>query len=388
MLYKNRGAADGRMMTAVARYAAQWTRWKIALCEHPLSEAGLIRTWRPEGVMMNRSPTPEAARMFSSRRLPVVGFGFAPSHALRPRVSADGGACGRMAAEYFLCRGFRQLAFVGKGHVANARAMAAAFAEAAAGAAVPCEVRMEPKLPVRHPPLERYLEEVISWLRGLLKPAGLMIFSDILGNRITQACEMGGWHIPQDISLVSVGNNEHRCAISTPALSSIDVDPERIGREAAQVVDAMLKGGKRRRDEILVPPAAVVERGSSDVIAVGDPPVAAAIRLIRERCPQTVNVDELAREAGVCRRRLERRFREVLHTTPAREVRRQKVERIKDLLRDDNLRIEEVAACCDFAGYQDMWRYFRRETGLCPADYREQHQVLRPPLRHTFPWAP
>src|SRR5256885_5658409 len=58
------------------------------------------------------------------------------------------------------------------------------------------------------------------------------------------------------------------CAMSRPPLSSVALNTERIGYEAAQLLDRMMRGGRVRRTSIQVEPIGVVTRQSSDVVAV------------------------------------------------------------------------------------------------------------------------
>jgi LacI family transcriptional regulator len=60
----------------------------------------------------------------------------------------------------------------------------------------------------------------------------------------------------------------------------------RIGREAAALLDVLMRGEPPPCAEKYIPPAGIVVRQSIDVTAIEDPPVASALRFIRERACQ------------------------------------------------------------------------------------------------------
>jgi LacI family transcriptional regulator len=115
----------------------------------------------------------------------------------------------------------------------------------------------------------------------------------------------------------------------------------------------------------------VVTRQSSDVLAVEDPDVAAALRHIREHALEGLNVKELLNEVPVNRRTLERRFVSVLGHTPLEEIRRIRVERAKVLLQTD-MPIYEVAGRAGFGTPEYLATSLRHATGMTPTTYRRQ----------------
>jgi LacI family transcriptional regulator len=120
-----------------------------------------------------------------------------------------------------------------------------------------------------------------------------------------------------------------------------------------------------------VPPAGVITRQSTDVLAVDDPDVAAAVRHIRLHAFEGLSVKELLPAVAVNRRTLERRFVQVLGHTPLEEIRRVRLERAKSLLQTD-LPIYEVAKRSGFSTPEYLATSFLRATGKIPSQYRRQ----------------
>ncbi len=61
-----------------------------------------------------------------------------------------------------------------------------------------------------------------------------------------------------------------------------------------------------------------------------------------------------------------------LDRTPAEEIRRVKVERVRRLLAAGDEPLEDVAAACGFTHAEVMTRVFRREMGMTPSAYRRR----------------
>ena len=102
--------------------------------------------------------------------------------------------------------------------------------------------------------------------------------------------------------------HEPICRLSSSPLTSVDVNAARIGYEAAALLDRMIAGEKRPRQVIELPPRGVVARPSTDLLAVDDLHVAAALRFIREHVCDPINVEQVLSQIPISRSTLERRF--------------------------------------------------------------------------------
>ena len=108
-----------------------------------------------------------------------------------------------------------------------------------------------------------------------------------------------------------MGNDSVICETVRPTLSSLDVDGQRVGYEAAKLLDRMM-AGKPSKDVVYIPPSHVVVRQSTDLVAIEDADVAQAVRIIRESACTGIDVMRVADKVGLSRRSLERRFRQFL----------------------------------------------------------------------------
>ena len=103
----------------------------------------------------------------------------------------------------------------------------------------------------------------------------------------------------------------------------------------------------------------------------GDPQVARAQELMEQRQGERIDYGRLARELGLSRRSLERRFKQALDMTPLAYLQRLRVEFAKRLLEQGGLSFAEITFQ---AGYEDVAffrKLFIRLTGLKPGEYRQ-----------------
>jgi LacI family transcriptional regulator len=157
-------------------------------------------------------------------------------------------------------------------------------------------------------------------------------------------------------------------------LSSIDLDGRRFGYEAAKLLDRKMSG-ERTEDFLVVPPSRVEVRQSTDITIVEDPDLAQALRYIREFALTDLDVDRVAREVGLSRRVLERRFRQHLGTSPKDEIVRFRIERAKMLLARTDQTIESIVRKSGYRSIIYFTRAFRREVGETPHAYRKKHRI-------------
>ena len=122
----------------------------------------------------------------------------------------------------------------------------------------------------------------------------------------------------------------------------------------------------------MVPPRELVVRRSTDVFAAADPRIAATLRLIHSRPPGSIGMKDILDEVKVSRQWLDRMFKGVVGRTPSEELRRRRLERVRNLLEDTHLSIQQIAGLCGFSQPENMTRFFREATGLSPIQFRQR----------------
>jgi LacI family transcriptional regulator len=176
--------------------------------------------------------------------------------------------------------------------------------------------------------------------------------------------------MPTDVSVMGVDNDEILCRLCRPTLSSIAPDTEGIGLMAADLLTRMLDGEQIEPRLFNHPPLRVVERQSTDITTAQDPIVMTASRIIRDRACHGISVDQVCEMAGVSRSTLDNLFKKHLGRPVAREMTRIRLSRGMRLLENSNLTLEEIARKCGFLSATYFCRFFKRESGSTPAQYR------------------
>jgi LacI family transcriptional regulator len=199
-----------------------------------------------------------------------------------------------------------------------------------------------------------------------------MACNDDLGHEVIAAAKLAGLSVPDDVAVIGVDNDEVVCGLTDPPLSSIAVNFERAGYEAAHVLSGLMRG-VAAPSRIIVNPTHVVPRRSTSLLAVEDTYLAKALRFIRDRVEESPSVETVARAAGISRRALEKRFRDSLGRSVLEEIRRVRTDQIARLLVETDLPVAQIAEQLGFADVQHIARYFRSAKAMSPLAYRKLH---------------
>jgi LacI family transcriptional regulator len=309
--------------------------------------------------------TREMAAWAARTRTPAVNvWANSPDRTL-PRVAPDFRAAGEMVAQHLRDRGLRRLAFLGRERDAAARGLLEGFGKVDALFAP-----ADPRGAAGWRRLQRLLRQ---WVTSWETPIGVFVSVDLLARYLCDATAKAGLRIPEDVAIVGAGNTELLNNLLEPTLSSVDYGFERVGRRAAELLERLMSGRKPPSAPVLLPPAGIVARRSSDMFAVADPMVSAALRAIWTRSSRPVKVSALLEEVPTSRRTLERRFRETLGRTVHDEIRRAHLERAKKMLVETEEPLKVVASKSGFRDATQFSRVFRGAEGRTPQDYRRDH---------------
>ena len=278
---------------------------------------------------------------------------------------------GFMAAEHFLSCGLRNFAFCGFDNCQWSVARGRGFEQRLKKEDFNVYHYLQPKSQ-RNRIWYNEQKFIIKWLQSLPKPIGIMACNDDRGQNVIEACKIAGIDIPQDAAVIGVDNDPLQCSLIDPPLSSIAMDFEGAGYEAAAVLDKMIEG-KKAKKTIYVEPLHIATRQSTDVAAVDDEQVAQAIRFIRKNARENIRVNDVSDFACLSRRSLERRFKSCLNSSVLKEIKNTRTELIKKMLLETNFSILQIAKNLNYSGVDSLVRSFRNQTGTTPLSYRKKH---------------
>jgi AraC family transcriptional regulator len=93
---------------------------------------------------------------------------------------------------------------------------------------------------------------------------------------------------------------------------------------------------------------------------------------IEAHLADTIRLQDLAEIAGVSSFQLVRRFKESKGQPPHQFLLRRRIERAREMLRQSDKTILEVALSCGFSSQSHFSAVFRTLTGLTPRRFRDE----------------
>ena len=211
-----------------------------------------------------------------------------------------------------------------------------------------------------------------AWLQSLAKPVGVMACNDVRGRQVIEACLEAGLRVPDDVAVLGVDEDRLLCELANPPLSSVVLNLDRAGYQAAELLDGLMAGRLQPPQRILAEALWIIPRRSTDVLAIEDRHVAAAVRFIRDHCREAIAVGDVVSQANISRRGLEIRFQHVLGRSIRQQIQRVRLGWSQRLLVETNLSAEKIAHACGFSSLSYLSSVFRRELGTTLTDYRRQ----------------
>jgi LacI family transcriptional regulator len=335
-----------------------------------------IRHWKARdiGILASLNDGPIERLM---RTPGVSGVNFSGSRKFDlPTVTIDNVAVGRMAAQHFLDNGFRNFAFCAATIELYVQERYEGYRARITEAGFPCALFSD-QFVGKDEALVMNRRRMDRWLKSLKTPVAMMCMYDQRGHGVALACRRLGLRVPTDVAIVSVGNDESLCLISSPALSSVDLDLQRIGYEAARLVDQLIEGGQAPAQRLVVPPRWVVVRQSSDIVMIDDPDISAAMHFIRHHSHEPIGVKDLLREVPISRKTMERGFKKFIGRMPKEEIMRLRMDTAQRLLDETDLSIEAVAEKSGFPDQKLFSVSFRRKIGMTPTAYRRKCRLVK-----------
>jgi LacI family transcriptional regulator len=357
----------------VVHYGREHGNWNVFVdLDGDLAGFRRIPAWKGDGVIAHVG-TLERARTIVNLRLPVVNISSAIERLPIPRVTTDQEAIGKVAADHLLERGCTRFAFVGVKGLWYSQLRRQGFEDRLTAAGFTCDVLDIEQESQSMLFWGRGTEPITHWLKSLRPPVGIMAAFDYLGATVVQICNAIGLRVPYDAAVVGTDNYLTVCESTEVPLSSVSRDWFQQGYAAAALLDRLMRGRKPPKHDTLIPPGAVVQRRSTDVLVTDCPELAPGIRYIQEHLSEPFGTKALVRELGMSRRWLYKQFEKSLNCTPYEYIMRLRLDRAKQLLScPEAVPLKDVARACGFSSERHLRAAMTRFMGLAPSEYRRQ----------------
>jgi LacI family transcriptional regulator len=364
------------VLRGIVRYARLHGPWAFYITPGDFEQAlPEMKHWGGMGIIA-RIETPKVAQAILATGLPVVALDLsekqlAPGNPLAQvsELVADSYHAAQLAAIHLMERGFKNYAFVGLPDRIWSKLRRDSFVKHIKQAGYKTYVYDPPKnrLDREWGREQKFMSE---WLLGLPKPIGLMACNDDRGREVLEACRAANVGVPEEVAVVGVDNDAMLCELANPPLSSVVLNAEHGGFEAAAMLDRMMSGRTTGPERILVEPLQVVTRRSTDMVALEDLEVAHAVRYIHENAGRAIRVKDIVNALGISRRTLEIRFRRAIGKSMNEKIQQAHLERAKRLLLETDLPLPKVAEAAGYNSTSYLAVVFHEAFGMTPAKFR------------------
>ncbi len=360
------------LLYGIRAYIREHGSWSLYLGEHGRGDRPptWLAKWKGDGIIA-RIENRAIAKAVVASGLPVVDVSAARIVPEIPFIETYDTAIAKLAAEHLFERGFRHFAYCGDPRFNWSKWRGEEFTKIVRAAGHICHVYQTAREPKgRDAVWDRDERSIAKWIAKLPRPVGIMACYDIRGRQVLDACRRLNVHVPDEVAVIGVDDDELLCELADPPLSSVAPDTHRTGYAAAQMLDAMMSGRKAGRNVTLIEPIGVVARRSTDVLAIEDRDVSAAVRFIRQHACEGIGVEDVLSGTTLSRRVLESRFRKLIGRTPHEEISRVQLDRVKELLRETDLPLARIAQRCGFKHSEYLSAVFRKKLGVTTSAYR------------------
>jgi len=129
--------------------------------------------------------------------------------------------------------------------------------------------------------------------------------------------------------------------------------------------------GEKPAFDIIGEAGTIITRNSTNALAIEDEQLRTALHYITNTAPvEEISVDDVVNATVLSRRNLERKFHQVIKSSILDEIKKVRIKRIKFLLENSELTVQQIADEMNFSNTDNITRYFKQFTGATPKDYR------------------
>ena len=365
------------MLKGISQYERSHQPWAAFLDDEARAENDpqWLRKKKWHGVI-SRHTTPALVQNCAELGLPLVDLNDTTPFPGVTKIRPDNVGMGHLGAEHFIERGFRHFGFCGFTNEGWSRERRDGCVEGLSLAGHKCDV-FDVEYPGGVTPFwdAKQITVLSAWLKRLPKPVAIMACSDMRALQVISAAQNADMLVPEEVAVLGVNNDTIRCDLAYPPLSSVAPNAFQSGYQAAEQLDILMKKGAPGPVDIRIEPSGVTARHSTDILAIDNKNVAAALSFIRENACRGISVEQVLRPAFASRSQLEKKFRRYLGRSPQAEIRRVQAAKIRQLLVETDFPLKKIAELTGFEYVEYMCVVFKRLTGDSPGNFRKKNQT-------------
>ena len=361
--------SNPRRLEGIALFAKAKS-WHLTIADH-LTHS--FDGWRGDGALGTLRDDAGISYVRRLRRQGVhtVDLSLTRPDVKMPRVAGDNAAIGRMAAEHFKLKRYKNAAWFSTGWGNQHELRYAAFSEAMEGN---CE-KWAWAIASRKTGADDW-NALSRWLANKLshapRPFAVFCFDDADASRVESTAIESGLSVPGDVAVLGVGDDTVICENQAVPISSVQHDIRRIGYAGAALLERLMDGGKPPDKPILIGPKGVTERASTDSLAISSDVVRRVRDIYMEALANPPSTAQVAERLGVSRATLDRAFASDIGMSPSKMLMRLRISEAKRLMASTDLTLAEIADKLGFCNPAYFTNIFRNTEGVAPKKWRRQ----------------
>ena len=364
--------ASIRMFAGLKRYATP-LGWRVLSLPRPPRDKAMKESldfWKPDGVVADPSYNPEC---FGKTAVVLAASRPASYRGNAVFVRYDTRATTDLAAEELRSLGYPHYAFVHAfGDKFWSHEREASFSDHLHEHGLDCSI-CHSHASDTHNPLA-FQKRLSRFLAELPKPCAVLAAHDPVGRDVLYAAEALGLKVPTDLAVCAIDNNTDVCLSTTPTLSSVFTDLERVGMLLGEAFQQIFNG--KRPTDATYRPSALIRRGSTAPLTLSDPAIARAREFIRREIARGLTAADVTAVTGLSTRVAQLRFKKATGRTIMQDIISARIEEARRLLLQGDVPLEGIARLSGWKTLRNFQSAFTRETGCAPAGWRDRQRKL------------
>lgn len=354
--------------------------WDLYVEEDFLARFDNIDEWAGDGIIADFD-NPEIQKVLLKTKIPVVGVGGSyinpDDYPDVPYIATDNVELVNLAYQHLRQKGIEKFAFYGTPQGKYQRwsqERENAILKITKADGYQCHIYRGH--PIKQETWQDTMQRLADWLKSLPTPVGIIAATDARARHLLQVCDHTGMLVPDELSIIGIDDDEVARFLSKVSLSSVSQGCFDIGFQAAKKLHQLLDGKKSKNNLVLVPPAGIIERQSTDFKAIKDTYVMQGMHFIRERACLGIKVDQVLDYVGISRSNLEFRFKEERGHSIHHEIHNEKLRQSCSMLKNTNQSTSEIANRSGYPSLQYMYTVFKKHFNKTPCEYRNDFRQL------------
>ncbi|GHT54335.1 XylR family transcriptional regulator [Bacteroidia bacterium] len=368
------------LLKGIVRYSKEHEPW--VLCKMPPSYhvkhgvEGVLKwakKWKADGIIARFYNT-DPVDIFRKNGIAAIAQDFKSRFTEIPNITGAHHLAGKMGADYFIQKGFKNFAFYGYKDFVWSSERCDGFLDG---------IRKHQLSTNFYEYQNDNLKELwyyesaplIAWLQQLPKPVALMACDDNQGHHIAEVCKQCGIKVPEEIAILGVDNDEAVCSLSDPPLSSLNQAVEKGGYETAQLMSRMIQNPHDHYEDVVVYPTHIITRQSTDIYATNDKYISTILQYIHQNVNKKLTIDQFILLVPLSRRLLENRFKQEIGIPIYTYIMNLRIEKFAHRLLETDSSIMEITDEISYSDYKNIARQFKKIKGYTPSEYKIKNSI-------------